>query len=419
MAGQQNSAGFMRLNKPKTEWASYENRMVLILSMSGAVAALDGQAVFYLMPFIAPALGLSDGEIGMIGTIVLIGAAFTGFIVARFSDRIGRRKPFLVGAFTLTALFSSMSAVSGSFLSLLVSRLILGMVEGPIIPIKQAIVMAESSPRRRGLNMGIVQNLGAQLIGTLAAPIFLIWLAQVWGWRSAFLVAGAPAILLAILIARYIREPAPLKRDDVALGTSGLRPVVGERNVLLSAGIGICAVGWFFILLTFLPLWLTRELGYGNGMMSMLVGTIGAAGAVSAIFVPGLSDRIGRKPVVMLFCLLGTIAPVGALVAGHHALAVGVSLLVGCLMTGTFPIFMAVIPQESVAPQSRATATAVVIATAQVAGGCAGPFLSGMLADQFGLQAALWLATALAAGAVLLAIGLRETRSRGSDQARG
>lgn len=401
----------------------YENRMVLVLATAGGVAALDAQAVFYLMPFIAAEFGLGSQQIGMIGSAVLVGWAIGGLLLARASDRMGKRKPFLIGAFACFALLSGLSAIAIGFTTLLLARVLIGLAEGPVIPIKQAMVMAESTPSRRGFNMGIVQNFGAQLLGTLIGPILLVAVAQAAGWRWAFLVAGIPGLIIAFLIWRVLREPPVRARTAFSpehnggLPTRRTRPwrhLLANRNLVLCTLIALVSVAWFFVMLTFLPLYLMRNMHFSSGMMSVIMSLIGVAGVTSAVLVPTLSDTKGRRGTIWAFCAIGVIAPLGALLAGPHPLIIGLTLLLGCQMLGTFPLIMATVPQESVDAADAATATGLVIAIAQLGGGAAGPIAAGWLAERAGSDAPLLLSAALALIATGLAPFIRETRPRRS-----
>ncbi|MXO73020.1 MFS transporter [Alteraurantiacibacter buctensis] len=389
----------------------YENRMVLVLAAAGGVAALDAQAVFYLMPFIADEFSLSGGEVGFIGSAVLIGWALGGLVIARASDRAGVRLPFLIGAFLCFALLSGLSAAAVGFFSLLIARLLIGVAEGPVIPVKQALVICESTPSRRALNMGIVQNFGAQLIGSLLAPIALVALAEAAGWRWAFLTAGLPGLLIAILIWRVLREPPRAAAADKA-EVSGDRwqDLVANRNIVLCALIALAAVGWFFILLTFLPLYLTRDLHVSASVMSVIMGVIGLAGVTSSLIVPYFADRFGRRMAIIAFSALGLLAPVGVLLAGSSMITVVLVLVCGCQMLGIFPLLMGTVPQESTSPANGATASSLVIAVAQIGGGAAGPMAAGWLAEQSGNSAALVLSGILAVCALTLAPFLTESR---------
>ena len=399
--------------------AGYELRLVVILCLAGGVAALDAQAIFYLMPFIAEEFALTDGQIGFLGSAVLIGWSLSGLAIGLISDRIGKRKPFLIGAFLGLALLSSLSALAAGFLTLFLARVLIGMAEGPIIPIKQTMVIAESRPSRRGLNMGIVQNFGAQLLGSLLGPLIIVAIATQLGWRLAFLLAGVPAIIIAFLIWQFLREPAAqagttpafnstadpvrMQNSDQDGGLARLWRLIRIPNVLLCIAIATPGVAWYFILLTFVPVILVRELGFTPVQMSQAVAMIGAAGVVSAALVPGLSDKLGRKWLVVIFCLIGTFAPLGVYFAGASSLLVGGSLFLGCFMVGTFPLVMATIPQESVLPADRATATSLVLCVSQLGGGVLGPLVAGELAEQVSAFAPILLAVGLALAAAFFA----------------
>src|ERR1700752_4528507 len=90
---------------------------------------------------------------------------------------------------------------------LLVSRIIMGLSEGGILPICQSLLVAESTEKRRGLNMGVMQNVGSNFFGSFLAPIVLVAIAQAWSWRAGFYVAAAPGLLCALLVMFLIREP--------------------------------------------------------------------------------------------------------------------------------------------------------------------------------------------------------------------
>jgi predicted MFS family arabinose efflux permease len=387
---------------------SYERRLVIVLTIVGGIAALDTQAVFYIMPFIRPELHLNNSQVGLIGSAVVIGWSVAALLVSWISDQIGRRRPFIIGAFFAFAALSGLSALARSFLQLLAARFLVGLAEGPVLPMSHSLVMASSAPERRGLNMGVVQLLGSQLVGSLAAPIILVWLAGHIGWRAAFLIAAVPGLLSALLLMAVIREPrrtAAAARE--APSALGLRHVLGNRNVRVCIAISTCCVAWYFLLLSFLPLWLTQEEGLSSGTMSVILSLVGAAGAVGAFVVAGLSDRIGRKLAITAFCCLGVLSPLAALIFGHTPVLLGAMFFTGALMVGSFSIFMGTLPQESVSPADGASATAMVLCISQILGGVAGPAVGGVLADRISPAAPLVLAAFLAVGAVLFSLLLR------------
>ena len=395
---------------------SYENRLLLILTLGGAVAALDAQSLFYLSPFVATSLGLNNTQVGVVSSVVLLSWSISGYVIGRLSDRSGRRKPWLVATFVMFAACSFLSGIAGSFAVLLGARLVMGLAEGPVIPVSQSIMIRHSSPHRRGFNMGLVQNFGAQLVGSLVGPIVLVQIATTLDWHAAFYIAGAPGLVVALLIAGFVNEragasPAPeaSTQGPAALGLSGL---VRVRNVRLCILISCCVIAWYFLLLAFLPLYCVRVLRMTATNMSVVMSAIGAAGVLSALLVPALSDRIGRKTVMIVFSFGAVVASMAPLYVGNGLGPLIALVFVGCLTLGTVPLFMATIPLESVPSGDAASATALVMGVGQIAGGFLGPALGGILADRWGLSVPLWMATGAAVLAGLLALRLTETAPR-------
>jgi fucose permease len=84
----------------------------------------------------------------------------------------------------------------------------------------------------------------------------------------------------------------------------------------------------------------------------------------------------------------------------------------GWSFTGIMPLFMATIPSESVDARHVGSALGLCMGGSEIIGGVLAPLLSGMAADRFGLQAALWALVLLAVLGSVAALGLRETAPR-------
>jgi MFS family permease len=392
---------------------SYENRLVFILALGCAVAALDAQALFFLSPYVADAFGLNNTQIGLLASVVLISWSLSGYVVGRLSDRSGRRKPWLVGAFLMFAACSMLSGLAATFALLFAARLLIGVAEGPVIPISQFMVARYSSPQRRGLNMGIVQNLGAQLVGTLIAPLLLVQIAERWSWNAAFYIAGVPALIVALLIALYVQEPPREEASaTTASGSGRVLRMLAVRNVRLCVLIACCVVAWYFMLLTYLPLYCVRLLGITSTQMSYVMAAMGAAGAVSPFAVSALSDYYGRRRIIIVFAALSIVVPLSALFVGDSLWLLIALVFLGSLVLGTVPLFMGTIPMESLPAAEAATGMGLVLCVGQIVGGFFGPLLGGVLADRFSLAVPLWITVAAGIVGALLATRLIETAPR-------
>jgi predicted MFS family arabinose efflux permease len=150
------------------------------------------------------------------------------------------------------------------------------------------------------------------------------------------------------------------------------------------------------------------------------MGTLGISATVGSFVVSGISDRGGRKPVMIFFSFLGAILPLGALFFGGSPWLLALIFFFGWALNGTFPLFMGTIPSESVDPRYMTTAMALVMGAGEVIGGALSPTIAGWAADRAGLAAPMWIMLGLCVAAGTLALGLEETapvRCRGASVA--
>lgn len=401
-----------------TEAAHYEVRMVTILCLAVGIMTFEQASVFYLMPFIRPALRLTDGQVGTLASAYWVTFAISSYATSRLADRVGARKKFLLATIVLISAFSVSSGLVGSFRSLMVARAVMGFLEGPLIPIVQSIIALDSPEKRRGTNMGIVGNLGPGIFQGVVAPIVLVRVAILFGWRSGCLLLIVPGIICAGFAARFIRDlPGP---EDSAIATSaGESPaslsfleVLAFRNVWLCAIACCLFIAYTSLSFAFLPIFYVEVRHFTSQHMSFLMGLLGVSIIAFAILVPMASDRIGRKPTMIAASLLGIVAPLASAYY-EGPVAVLLSLVfVGCALWGTGSILMATIPSETVPARSISTAIGLIVSLGVLAGGVAGPALAGWCADHWGLRAPLLLQVCCALGAAAISVAFRETHFR-------
>ena len=115
--------------------------------------------------------------------------------------------------------------------------------------------------------------------------------------------------------------------------------------------------------------------------------------------MPALSDKLGRKPIVIFFFLMSMIMPLSVVYAGNSFSTVAPLVILGATTMGCFPIVLATIPSETVPSQYLAQTLGMIMGIGELVGGFAAPAIAGWSADKFGLQAPFLIA----AGAVLVA----------------
>src|SRR5688572_5013523 len=134
-------------NQQQFRLFTYENGILLLLGFTFGLVFFDRNAINLLMPGIIVDLGLSNTQVGLLGSGLSAAWAVSAYAIGAWSDRSGMRKPFLLVSTILFSVMSSFSGLAGSFAALLLIRVMMGLAEGPFLPICFAIMNVESSPK--------------------------------------------------------------------------------------------------------------------------------------------------------------------------------------------------------------------------------------------------------------------------------
>jgi predicted MFS family arabinose efflux permease len=396
----------------------YETTLVAILFFSWGTVFLDRMSQLYLAPYFAPEFHLNEGQIGTLASVLAITWAFSTFVFGALSDRFGR-KPVLVPAMFAFSILSWISAAAHSYHQLLLIRALMGFAEGPTWSIMTALIEESSPPSRRGRNIGIVVS-AAALVGLSAAPVLSTQVAARVGWRSAFFVAGIPGLMMAFLLWKFVKEPAVEIREGAEHHKASALEyfaILRYRNVLL------CCIGatgfmtWLFVLNAFAPLYITRVAHESGTTAGFFLGAGGLGSFFLGFLLPSLSDRLGRRPVLLMMAAMSAIVPLTYLVPALYAHPWLLAAIVFATNTGQgiAALVMVLVPTESVPPQFRATSIGAATLVGEVFGATAAPMLAGYFAEKHGLGITMWMAAAGSALVFVVALLLRETAGKKED----
>ncbi|MEE8495922.1 MAG: MFS transporter [Xanthomonadales bacterium] len=390
----------------------YQMLLVGLLSLNFGILFFDRNALNFLMPFVKADLGLSNTQVGLTASALSLTWALSGIFFGAMSDRTGHRKVYLIAGTVAFCLCSFLTGLASTFLLLVGARLLMGASEGMVMPISQSLIVGAVSPQRRGVAMGVMQNFGSNLLGSFAAPVLLIAIATTVGWRNAFYLAGVPGLITAALMWWLIKEEEQsllIRKSEKPGLKQAYAEILKSRNMILCSIIAVLLVSYLVICWAFLPLYLTSVRLFEPQTMAWLIGALGISATITSFVVPGISDYIGRKPVLIFVPLIGVILPLGAIYFVGSAWVLAVIFFFGWALTGCFPMFMATIPSESVNIRNVATALGFVMGTGEIIGGVFLPTIAGWAADLTDLSAPLWIMFGLCITASIVAIGLKET----------
>ena len=417
------------------QWdTAYEWKAVLLLGLGFGLVGLDRWIIAPLFPCMmatgtapecgAPGLGLSYQAIGnLVGVLGIVWGIFAA-ISGRISDAVGHRK-ILIPAILLFSLMSGFSGMAAGLTSLIAIRGLMGLMEGSYCPTSFTATAAAAHPSRRGFLQGLQQS-GFALLGFGLGPIIATQLLQYATWRQVFWVVAIPGFLVGGLLYSVLREPRDTQ-GGAALGavspgaTVGYGEVIRNRNIVLCMLALMSAMACIFVLGGMLPNYLVDYLKLTQNQMGFVTSALGFGGFVGQFGIPGISDKLGRKP-TMVLAFLGAAVTVWlfmGIAATPNALFAAL-FLVSFFSLGNVALITGPIATES-APAGRISAAiGLVVAAGEIFGGGMAPMIGGGIAQSQGIQNILWMPLVGVTLGALVCLFLKETApvkvaSPGSD----
>jgi predicted MFS family arabinose efflux permease len=334
-------------------------------------------------------------------------------IMGNLSDRIGQRR-VLVASLVVFSLLIGASGLAAGLGGLVLVRLVMGFADGAFTPASIAATIQLSPPERHGRNVGFQQTM-LVLFGLGLSPLLVgALLKRGIDWRYIFSIFVAPGLLIAWLTWQLIPPP---RQASTSLERGSPNSFADWGTVVRFGNIRLLMLGmlcWLTCLITtsaFLPSYLLSHLQLGGDQMGTVMSAIGFGAMTGTVVLSALSDRIGRKPVMVmssigaLLCLT-LLSATGASVNRLFIWLFAVHFFNNALITMTVGPMAA----ETVPSRLMATASGVVIATGELLGGGLAPILGGMVAERFGIEHVLLLPILMMAVGVILSLALRETR---------
>ncbi|MBW2307481.1 MAG: MFS transporter [Deltaproteobacteria bacterium] len=297
---------------------------------------LSTGALVPLLPMIRDTFGISYMQSGLLVSAFSISHGLGQIPMALIADRTSRRRVILLGLIG-TALCSIAIGATTSYWQMIPGFIAMGILGGTYHPPASSF-LSQSVPRgQRGRSLGI-HIIGGSL-SFLLTPILAVSIAQWSGnWRWSFIILAFPAILSSIMIWITTEDPQP-EPVAAALPAQGSNATAGAdtragETVSISfweifRAIGTLASICLLIQLvsasvnSYLPMYLVDRHGLPIGLAGIAVGLVYGAGIVGAPLGGSLSDRLGRKAVILLSVAL----------SGPLLLAATLSPGVGLLLT--------------------------------------------------------------------------------------
>jgi len=390
-----------------------------VLTSIYLVNFIDRQILPMLLPQVKAEFNLSDTSLGLlVGPTFALFYATMGMPLALLADRINRR--WLI-AVSLT-LFSTMTIVCGfvlQFWQLIAARILTGVGEAGTGPASQTMIADLFPPEKRGRAQAVYAT-GANL-GVLVAFAAGGAIAQAWGWRTAFVIAGVPGLVMTLVLLATVRDPQRGAIDSAVVhelappfGTT-MRELWRSRAFRYTAFGACCTCFTAYALSGFFPLFLARSHGMSTAGIGVTMALImGACGGLATYAAGHLADRFGRSdrrwysyvPALAALAPL-PFAPI-CFLADDTRIALAAAI-VPLSLTAAFIGPTVTIVQRLVPLRSRATALATLLLIDNIVGLGLGPQFVGYASDlwkpAFGQDSLRYAMLAAMTGSVISVFG--------------
>lgn len=372
-------------------WLLYSARQrivfLAVLFFVGASNNIDRNILGVLLPQIKTEFVLSDTELGLLSGIVFaFFYATLGIPIARWADR-GDRPIILSLSLLMWSAMTALCGVAQTFWQLALARIGVGAGEAGALPTAQSLIADYFAPEKRAGAMGIFILSAA--LGYGGGLILGGYVAQHYGWRSAFLIVGITGVLMAPVSAISLKEPRRVIRARVIIEPFHVALKQLFRNPAYRCI--LCAIVIYFFMgygaLVFIVSLMTRLFDVNVQEAGATFGTISMIGAVVGSLLGGfVSNRLAKRNLANLPRTAG------------WAMMLYVPVFEYALSRSTIsamyiPLFLGVMLQNMMSPpmfsslylvcnsNRRATALAIVLLFANLIGLGLGPFITGAISD--------------------------------------
>jgi MFS transporter, FSR family, fosmidomycin resistance protein len=353
-------------------------------------------ATFYLLlPLIGNELGLSYSQIGSILTCQFVAGSLSNVPGGMMVDAIPRKGLLMAISLCWVGAPYLLMSFTHSYWTLLGCAALVGIGNNLWHPTAIPL-LAHYFPRQRGLVVSL-HGMGGN-VGDALAPLVAGFLLASMNWRSVVIVNLIPGVVMAGVILFFVgglsmADPESAQRGAksrrsffgaAAAALADLRDLLKNRTVvMLSAGSAFRSMTQS-ALLTFIPLYLARVMGYPAAWVGAAMFALQAAGFAVTPVAGYFSDRMGRQRIIMSSMAMTVVVLLGMAFAGHSSVFVILVAFLGFFLFAVRSVLQAWL--LDVTPAKRGGTSIGVLFATQALGASLGPLLGGLIADRYGLD---------------------------------
>jgi Sugar phosphate permease len=404
--------------------------IIFILFLAWMMSYFDRSMFSVALPFIGKNFSLSPIVMGFSTSAFFLGYAIMQIPGGMISDKFGSRKTVALGVL-FWSIFSALTGVAGSLVSLILIRILFGLGEGIFPPGSWKMVSNWFSSKGRASANSMM--LSSNLVGPALAPIVFAPMIGVIGWRPSFFILAIPGALIAAVAIWYLRDHP---KDHPSITQAELKEISTGKDSTAMAKQEKIPVGkllkfvplWqlFFIWMTWdttwwgflswLPTYLYSARGFTlikTGLLTSLPYLVGLIGMVLAGYI---ADRLHNRKIVIIPALLGNALFMVLTVFSPNVTTAIICLIgLGFFLPSVYGPFWS-LPMDLLPSQVMGYAAGFINLGGQIAGFVA-PIVIGYLVQSTGNYVAGFIFMAIAAVlSAIITMTLSEKKSLVNSQ---
>ncbi len=347
-------------------------------------------ATFYLLlPLIGNELGFSYSQIGTILTFQYVAGALSNIPGGLIVDAIGRKGLLMALSLFWIGFPYLLMGYANAYWMMVACTTLIGIGNNLWHPTAIPLI-ARRFPDRKGFVVAL-HGMGGN-VGDALAPLAAGALLTLFTWREVVIMNVIPGIIMSALILLYMGR-LNIAQDDAkksaSINEALLKTLKSFATLMQNKTLLLLSIGSAFrsmtqgSLLAFLPIFLAQQMGYSPQWVGGCLFGLQAAGFIASPISGALSDKMGRRSIMMSTLLVSAIVLLGMAFAGQSPIFVLLIAFLGFFLFAIRAVLQAWVLDA--APKSMAGSAIGFLFATQAIGGAIGPAISGILADEYGL----------------------------------
>jgi len=379
-------------------------RNLIIVGLVSLFTDLSSQMVFPLIPLYLVTIGASAWVIGLVEGAAETTASLLKVFSGYWSDKIKKRKPFILTGYSLSTIAKPMFAFATSWPFILFVRIFERVGKGIRTAPRDAIIAESADSSVRGKAYGFHRAMDG--IGSISGAVLALLLLPLLGFTKIFLIAVIPGAI-AVLCILFLKEKNKTGEKKIKKTTSfkvSLKAL--PRNlklfILVSVVFTFGHFGYAFILLKARNIGLSNDIAIFLYVLFYIVYTL--------LIIPSgiLSDKIGRKPVLIMGYMLFAVTAISLIFTSQFY-----AILVVFVIYGAFYAMIDGVQRAFVADLSPPELKATALGTFHTAIGLAalpGGLIAGIIWDKISPEATFLFALTLTICSLVLFMFVRNNK---------